>query len=136
MAKAIETHMATIGDSPRDLAQVAFSVLVGRSDYVLVPRTATPEAVAAWWQVKNGSGSCSDYAAYAAMVQVASRWVNQIPITEEEKALRVIKKKLVEVAVNHFTTEWNTGYTQALEIILLDAYGISATYVPGTYTFE
>jgi hypothetical protein len=50
------------------------------SGWVLVPLEPTPEAVAAWWRVKNGHhhhdepppADTSDYAAYRALVRVAS----------------------------------------------------------------
>jgi hypothetical protein len=52
-----------------------------RPGWVLVPLEPTPEAVAAWWRVKNGHHvhgeppptDTSDYAAYRALVRVAAR---------------------------------------------------------------
>lgn len=54
-----------------------------RSRWVLVPLEPTPEAVAAWWRVKNGHHysdepeptDTSDYAAYRALVRAASQGV-------------------------------------------------------------
>lgn len=37
--------------------------------FVLMPREAKPELVAAWWRTKNSGGS--DYDAYRAMVRAA-----------------------------------------------------------------
>ena len=48
--------------------------------FVVVPREPTPEAVAAWWRIKNGHHfadeapptDTSDYAAYRALVRAAA----------------------------------------------------------------
>lgn len=67
------------------------------SGYVLVPLEPMPEAVAAWWKVKNGyhlngepePTDTSDYAAYRALVRAAAVSVSQTEavIAAEQKAM-------------------------------------------------
>ncbi len=55
--------------SPRDVFVVIQRLsAVG---YAVVPATARPEIVAAWWRQKNTGDDPSDYAAYKAMIEVA-----------------------------------------------------------------
>lgn len=86
-AEAIRVMADAIADATRHLPEVpayrcATTTLAAlrEAGFVVVPREPTPEAVAAWWRIKNGHHfadeapptDTSDYAAYRALVRAAA----------------------------------------------------------------
>lgn len=54
----------------------------------------------------------------------------------DDPGLRRAKVMLREAAADPAAGDWRIGYIAACVAILRDGYGIEATYVPATYTFD